>query len=123
MVPALADAGVNAIYAGLRPATQFKDYVVEALADRNWITVGGIRSTGLTAALGIASHVIRLYTEHFGPLPNAPEPVWTPVPNLAEEHHRPYQDGGEIVCHCEWVTRAEIERRWKGPCPLAIWAA
>lgn len=117
MVPELAHVGVNAIYAGLRPATQFKDYVIEALGERNWITVGGIRSTGLTASLGIASHVSRLYAEHFGQLPNAPEPIWTPVPNLTEERHRPYQDGGEIVCHCEGVTRGEIERALEGPLP------
>ena len=117
MVPALAGIGVNAIYAGLRPATEHKDYVIEALGPRNWITVGGIRSTGLTSALGIASHVAGLYTEHFGKLPDKPEPIWTPVPNLAEDRHRPYQDGGEIVCHCEWVTRGEIERALKGPLP------
>ena len=29
----------------------------------SWITVGGIRSTGLTASLGIASHVGRLCEE------------------------------------------------------------
>ncbi len=117
MVPRLSEVGVNAIYAGLRPATQFKDYVIEALAEKNWITVGGIRSTGLTGSLGIGAHVLRLYTEHFGPLPNAPEPVWTPVPNLAEERERPYMTGGQIVCHCEWVTRGEIERALDAPLP------
>ena len=50
---------VTAVYAGLRPATQFKDYQIAALPDRNWITVGGIRSTGLTGSLGIAQHVAR----------------------------------------------------------------
>ena len=56
MIPALAGIDVNAIYAGLRPASDQKDYVIEAVKDRNWITVGGIRSTGLTAALGIADY-------------------------------------------------------------------
>ena len=117
MLPALAGIGVNAIYAGLRPASQHKDYVIEALADRNWITVGGIRSTGLTACLGIAQYVSRLYTEHFGAWPVAPEPLWTPVPNLSEERRRPYMDGGEIICHCERVTRGEIEAALEGPLP------
>lgn len=117
MVPGLADIGINAIYAGLRPATEFKDYVVTALGDRNWVTVAGIRSTGLTACLGIAAHVNHLYTEHFGALPKAPPAIWTPVPNLAEDRRRPYQDGGEIVCHCEWVTRGEIERALQDPLP------
>lgn len=118
MVPALAGIGVNAIYAGLRPATEHKDYVIEALPDRNWITVGGIRSTGLTGSLGIAQNVEQLYATHFGSLPTpAPAPKWTPVPMLAEHEPRPYRSGGEIVCHCEWVTRGEIETALKGALP------
>lgn len=117
MVPELAGVGINAIYAGLRPASQHKDYVIEALGERNWITAGGIRSTGLTAALGIAQHVCRLYAEQFGTLLDPPQPIWTPVPNLTEHRPRPYQSGGEIVCHCEWVTRGEIERALEGPLP------
>ena len=117
MVPALAGIGINAIYAGLRPACEHKDYVIEALGERQWITVGGIRSTGLTASLGIAQHVCQLYERHFGALPGAGEPIWTPVPNLAEERPRPYLQGGEIVCHCEWVTRGEIEAALAGPLP------
>ncbi|MCA3562404.1 MAG: NAD(P)/FAD-dependent oxidoreductase [Aestuariivirga sp.] len=117
MVPALQGIGVNAIYAGLRPATEHKDYVIEALPGRGWITVGGIRSTGLTASLGIAQHAAGLYVTHFGALPNPVEPIWTPVPNLTEVRPRPYMQGGEIVCHCEWVTRGEIERALEGPLP------
>ncbi|MBI3673064.1 MAG: FAD-dependent oxidoreductase [Rhizobiales bacterium] len=117
MVPELQHVGINAIYAGLRPATQHKDYVIEALPERNWITIAGIRSTGLTASLGIAQHVARLYADHFARLPATPEPVWTPVPNLAELRPRPYQTGGDIVCHCELVTRAEIEAALTGPLP------
>jgi glycerol-3-phosphate dehydrogenase len=118
MVPALSGVGVNAIYAGLRPATEHKDYVIEALPGRNWITVGGIRSTGLTGSLGIAQHVEKLMRKHFGPLPKRrPVSQWTPVPNLAEHMIRPYRRGGEIVCHCEWVTRGEIDAALQGPLP------
>jgi glycerol-3-phosphate dehydrogenase len=116
MVPALADVDVTAIYAGLRPATEHKDYVIEAAQDLNWITVAGIRSTGLTAALGIAQHVAKLYAKNFGKLPKSqPEPIWTPVPNLAEHAIRPYMRGGEIVCHCEWVTKNELAEACSGP--------
>jgi glycerol-3-phosphate dehydrogenase len=118
IVPALETIEVTATYAGLRPATERKDYVIEALPDRNWITVGGIRSTGLTAALGIAEYVSGLYGKNFGELPKKPtKPVWTPVPNLAEDRIRPYMKGGEIVCHCELVTRGEIEAALVGPLP------
>jgi glycerol-3-phosphate dehydrogenase len=117
LLPGLADVGVNALYAGLRPATQFKDYQIEAQPDRAWITVAGIRSTGLTAALGIAAHVAELYARHFHEIADA-APIWTPVPNLCEERPRPFQDtGSEIVCHCEWVTRGEITAALEGPLP------
>lgn len=118
MLPSLAGIGVNATYAGLRPATQFKDYQIEALPNRHWITVAGIRSTGLTGSLGIAQHVAELVNQHFGKLQYDP-PIWTPVPNLCEEHPRPYlsPQGGEMVCHCELVTRSEIETALVGPLP------
>jgi glycerol-3-phosphate dehydrogenase len=118
IVPELQGVGVNAIYAGLRPASNSKDYVIEALAPQHWITVAGIRSTGLTAALGIARHVAKLYEQKFGKLPAPPpEPRWTPVPNLAETIERPWMIGGDIVCHCERVTRSEIEAALTGPLP------
>jgi glycerol-3-phosphate dehydrogenase len=119
MLPALAGQTVTATYAGLRPATEIKDYRIEALPTQNWITVAGIRSTGLTAALGIARHVASLYTTQFGPLDERAVPIWCPVPNLAEHLPRPYQQAGhgEIVCHCELVTSGEIEAALDGPLP------
>ena len=118
VIPALANIDVNATYAGLRPASEHKDYVIEAVQEKHWITVGGIRSTGLTASLGIAEYVSQLYGKNFGMLPKkTPEQFWTPVPNLSEGRIRPYMKGGEIVCHCEHVTRGEIETALEGPLP------
>jgi len=119
IIPALAAHPITATFAGLRPATQFKDFQIEALPKERWITVSGIRSTGLTASLGIALHVRELYQAHFGILEELPDPVWTPVPNLCEERPRPYQAGARspIVCHCELVTRREIEDALEGPLP------
>ncbi len=119
MLPPLAGESVTALYAGLRPATQFKDYRIEALPDRHWITVGGIRSTGLTGSLGIAQHAAGLYARHFGTLRETAAPIWTPVPNLAEHLPRRHSEPGygEIVCHCELATRAEIEAALSGPLP------
>ncbi|KAK3716067.1 hypothetical protein QZH41_007238 [Actinostola sp. cb2023] len=57
MVPLLRDHGVVGTYAGLRPATEYKDYQIDFLEEKDWITVGGIRSTGLSSCLGIAKHV------------------------------------------------------------------
>lgn len=110
-LPDLAGCSVTAAFAGLRPATQFKDYQIHAQPDRRWITVAGIRSTGLTSSLGIAQYVADLYVENFAPLGAAVVQTQTRVPNLAEDNQRPYQQvgHGEIVCHCELVTAAEIE--------------
>eukprot|EP01048_Picozoa_sp_COSAG05_P019517 COSAG05_NODE_3079_length_2340_cov_1.724230_1_plen_648_part_01 len=48
-------------YSGLRPATEYRDYQIEAHASHGgrggWITVAGIRSTGLTASPAIAEYV------------------------------------------------------------------
>ena len=117
---ALREQTVTAVYAGLRPATQFKDYQIEALPDRNWITVGGIRSTGLTGALGIAQHVEGLYRQSISArCGNRTRRQRYPMPNLAEHLPRPYQQpgSGEIVCHCELVTRGEIDAALQGPLP------
>ena len=118
LVPGLKDVGVNAIYAGLRPATEHQDYVIEALSEQNWVTVAGIRSTGLTSSLGIAQYVEELFTIHFGLTTKSASPhTWTPVPNLAEHQSRPYQTGGNIICHCEWVTQQEICEALEGRLP------
>jgi glycerol-3-phosphate dehydrogenase len=118
LVPALAAMPVNAVYAGLRPATQSSDYIIEPQPERRWITVAGIRSTGLTAALGIAAHVRGLVDAAFMALRPLAAPAWTKVPNLAEHRPRPWQAAGaELVCHCELVTRGEIEAALAGPLP------
>jgi len=65
LVPGLEGADVAECYAGLRPATQFSDYQIEAVASRRWITVAGIRSTGLSASLGIGDYVSNLYIKTF----------------------------------------------------------
>jgi glycerol-3-phosphate dehydrogenase len=120
ILPALAEEAVTAVYAGLRPATQFQDYLIETLPQHHWMTVAGIRSTGLTGALGIAIKTAELYRVHFGELRDL-DPIWTPVPNLAEHMPRRYMKPGygEIVCHCELVSRAEIEEALSGALPAA----
>lgn len=116
IVPGLAAQEVTAIYAGLRPATEFKDYRIRAHQGQNYVTVGGIRSTGLSAALGIARHVRALCDGTVQAMPLA-DPVWPPVPCIAESGPRDWQAAGNggIVCHCELVTRREIEAALCGP--------
>ena len=46
---------VNAIYAGLRGRPRRKNIVSRSTIERGYITLGGIRSTGRTAALGLGT--------------------------------------------------------------------
>lgn len=119
ILPGLASVPVTATYAGLRPGTERKEYRIRHEADRNWLTVGGIRSTGLTAALGIARHVERLLTEAGFEADPVESPHWPAMPMLAEEGNRDWQarDHGEMVCHCELVTEREIRAALDGPLP------
>jgi glycerol-3-phosphate dehydrogenase len=114
ILPALDGMPVTATYAGLRPATEEKHYRIRHEPDRHWITAGGIRSTGMTSALGLAQHLLKLY----GGEATAPAAPPT-MPNLAEHLQRDFQQPGygEIVCHCEMVTRREIEAALDGPLP------
>ncbi|MDE1906451.1 MAG: FAD-dependent oxidoreductase [Rhodospirillales bacterium] len=112
IMPALEEMPVTAVYAGLRPATETKAYRVAYRPEQRAITLGGVRSTGLTAALGLAGHALSLHAQFGAALPAAPllaPPVC--MPNLAESRPRDWQQQGcgEIVCHCEMVTRREIE--------------
>jgi glycerol-3-phosphate dehydrogenase len=118
-LPALANIQITATYAGIRPATEEKHYRVIQDSDRNWITLGGIRSTGLTGALGLAQHVHCLLTNqgvHFEAIENPGIPT---VPNLAEHLPRDYNTPGygEIVCHCEMVSQREILAAMEGLLP------
>ncbi len=119
MLPELRDMPVTATYAGIRPATERPEYRIVEDPDRHWITLGGIRSTGLTAALGIANHVHKLLEEQGATFTPLEDPVVTPVPNLAEHLPRDYSKPGygEIVCHCEMVTLREIQAALTGQLP------
>ncbi len=119
MLPGLADIPVTATYAGIRPATEESPYRIRNDHERNWITLGGIRSTGLTAALGLARHVHSLLQEHEVEFIPLKKPLIPKVPNLAEHLPRDYRTPGfgEIVCHCEMVTSREINAALNGKLP------
>ncbi|MFE9899896.1 FAD-dependent oxidoreductase [Streptomyces achromogenes] len=117
VLPALVEEEVTAVYAGLRAATGHEDYRITAHPGQAYVTVGGIRSTGLTASMAIAAHVTGLLAGtglDLGPVREV-EPVT--LPNLGEAFPRPYQradliaadpEYGTLVCHCERVSRGEI---------------
>jgi glycerol-3-phosphate dehydrogenase len=66
LLPALEGAEPVASYAGLRPAgREGANYVIgPSAACEGLINVAAIRSTGVTASLGIAEHVVDLAGEH-----------------------------------------------------------
>jgi len=119
IIPALSGMPVTAVYAGLRPASEQKGYRIHTRPEQRAITLGGIRSTGLSSALGLAQHALKLYSQfsrqHIPPQ-IIPE---ISVPNLAQYRQRDWQhpDHGEIICHCELVTRREIEATFNSAIP------
>ena len=117
ILPDLPNEEVTATYAGLRAATEHGDYQIRLHAGQRYVCVGGIRSTGVSASLGIAEYVLELLAE--AGLALTPKAQFRPVrmPNIGEAGMRPYQSAemiaadpayGRIVCHCERVTLGEI---------------
>jgi glycerol-3-phosphate dehydrogenase len=126
ILPGLLDEEVTAVYAGLRAATGREDYRIAAHPEQGYVTVGGIRSTGLTASLAIAAHVTGLLADTgLDPGP-ARDLAPLTMPNLGEAFPRPYQrpeliaadpEYGTLVCHCERVSRGEIRDALASPIP------
>lgn len=120
LIPELKDHPVTTLYAGLRPATEKKEYRINFYPEKNWVCVGGIRSTGLTAALGIASYVFDNIKDNFSfdlkPLESPQIPI---VPVISEFGKRSYETdlNTDIICHCERVTRKEIVDALNGVLP------
>lgn len=118
LMPRLLDEEVTATYAGLRAAIDYGDYLIEADAAQNYLLVGGIRSTGLTAGMAIAEYVRdQLVSAGLILAPRTDLPAPPRMPNLGEAFPRPYQEAekiaaepayGRIVCFCERVTEGEL---------------
>ncbi len=126
ILPRLLEEEVTATYAGLRAATEHKDYQIRLHAEQRYVCVGGIRSTGVSAAMGIAEYVGELLTEAGLTLLPKPEFKTIRMPNIGEAGPRPYQqpeliaqnpDYGRMVCHCEKVSLGEILDAIHSPLP------
>jgi len=124
LIPALARHEITATYCGVRPGTDRPEYRIIPRPDANWVTVGGIRSTGLSGALGIAEHVAGLVLPQMKRAARKARAVPVRVPSLCAADARPWQammpaDRAmhEIVCHCEGVTLGEIRAAMASPLP------
>lgn len=124
ILPELDTVPVTATYAGLRPATEHSEYQIHFDSSRHYVNVGGIRSTGLSAAPGIARYVADEIegADRGWPSVNRSgvQLAWPKAPVLAEQEVRDWQypGNGGIVCHCELVTRREIENALQGELPV-----
>ncbi|WP_051855281.1 FAD-dependent oxidoreductase [Streptomyces sp. NRRL B-1347] len=126
VLPPLLDEEVTAVYAGLRAATGHDDYRIDARPRQRYVTVGGIRSTGLTASMAIAAHVTELLAGTGLRLGARRDLAPVRMPNLGEAFPRPYESAeliaadpayGTLVCHCERVTRGEIRDALRSTVP------
>jgi glycerol-3-phosphate dehydrogenase len=117
ILPELLEEEVTATYSGLRAATEHSDYQIEMDQARRYLCVGGIRSTGVSAALGIADYSIELLNEAGLSLKRKNTVKSAKMAYIGQREVRPYQSTeaiaqdpsyGEIVCHCERVTRGEL---------------
>jgi len=114
-------------YVGIRPGTTQRDYQIQLHTKSNFITVGGIRSTGLTASLGIGRHVVQCLLPSIVPPPPVEEgddeeelrqsilrrP--TPLPDVKELVKQYHQRGdGTIVIdgHVYKVTHPLTKLGW-----------
>ncbi len=116
MVPNLKYHDITATFAGLRPASDKTYYRVSIDKKNNWITLGGIRSTGLTASLGLAKYIFEQLGEKYEKKHNIDKTV--SVPNISQFAKRDFEKKGykKIICHCELVTDREIKNALKGVC-------
>ena len=129
IAPALINEEITAIYAGLRAATEHSDFQIKLhnhQGRQDYVTVGGIRSTGLTAAMAIALYVKELLIKAGVEVKDVKQLPAIKMNTLGEASRRPYQDedaikanplNGQIICHCERTTTQEVLDALHSPLP------
>lgn len=117
-------------FAGIRPKLTsqeqggYQDFVIERRKEApNAINLVGIESPGLTSAVPIARHIVRLMEEVEA---LTPDPKFDPFRKGITTFHdkspeeqaaliRQDPNYGEIVCRCETVTKAEVLQALHNP--------
>lgn len=129
IAPQLLGEEITAIYAGLRAATEHSDFQIKLHTVNNkqrYLTAGGIRSTGLTASMAIATYVKQLLIAAGLDTGGEKELPAVKMNNLGEASLRSYQDEekiaqsplhGSIICHCEKTTTQEVLDALTSPLP------
>jgi glycerol-3-phosphate dehydrogenase len=126
IVPRLSGFEVTATFAGLRAASEHRDYQLRIHPEQRYACVGGVRSTGVSGSLGIAEHVREGLATGGLELSEEPAEIELRMPNIGEAGPRPYREEeaierdrelGRIVCFCERVSRGEIAAALQSPIP------
>ncbi len=117
--PAIHPRDTIAEFAGLRAVATGGDFIIGTTAVRGFINVAGIQSPGLTAAPAIAEHVRDLLASEGLELrqkkpwlPRVERPARFAHLDRSERERLAASDPafGHIVCRCEMVTEAEVQR-------------
>lgn len=110
-------------YVGLRPATEHRDYQIQLKPSQRWLTVAGVRSTGLTASLGIGRYCLSLLINTGILVPKAKHTTITrPLPDVVELAREFRAQGCEFVRIDGWcyrVTHPLTRWGWAGAKGLA----
>ena len=128
IVPALVDEEVTATYAGVRAATEHRDYQITVHEPERYACVGGHPLHRLD---GVAGHRRARRRARWGRPGSRSseaehEPAIPRLPELAERGLRAFEDPdkvradpayGHIVCFCERVTEGEVRDALGTPVP------
>jgi glycerol-3-phosphate dehydrogenase len=126
IVPALAEHEVTATFAGLRAATEDRDYQLRVHEDERYVCAGGIRSTGVSASMAIAERVREGLAAAGLELSGEATAAEARMPNIGDTSPRPFErpeliaenpEFGRVVCFCERVTRGELEAAMRSTIP------
>ncbi len=126
ILPQLLNEEVTATYSGLRAATEHSDYQIEMDAALRYLCLGGIRSTGISGAMGIAEYGVELLREAGLNLKLKDDFKPVKMPSIGQADVRPHQSAemvaqnsqyAEMVCHCERVSRGELLDAMRAPIP------
>lgn len=122
------DSRIVGEYVGIRPGTSKRDYQIHLHCHANFITVGGIRSTGLTASLGIGRHVVQSLLSSIVSRPEEEvnnqqqSSLPTPLPDvesLVEQYHTRGDGTIHVAGHDYRVTHPLTRMGWDARTGLA----
>lgn len=120
LCPEIIDQPSITAYAGLRCNCAQGSYYIRCNdGHRGFITVTGVRSTGLTASPTLARHLIALMSRHCDlklienheatdTRPDSAWPGWWKKPYDTPSMVAAKREYGHVICTCEQVSRGEI---------------